>query len=177
MHEIDGSTVWKPLQRRRGTDDAQLIPAHVRHLQPRHLVEAHDVACKKIQAPPRAIFVIGREEHLQSKANAEKRRATAEMIEQRLRQTGLMTNFDVLGNVVVLTPKENAERIFERIPATVNLGEQWAAGASRLPNEAGLIYKVVGMETSPVRAKVRQLWSLVRREVVGACVPPEFPWK
>jgi urease accessory protein len=33
------------------------------------------------------------------------------------------------------------------------------------------------METAPVRAKVREFWSLVRPEVVGACVPREFAWR
>jgi hypothetical protein len=41
-------------------------------------------------------------------------------------------------------------------------------GASRLPNDAGLICKVVGMETAPGRARVRQFWSVVRPEVAGA---------
>ena len=68
-------------------------------------------------------------------------------------------------------------RVFERLPAVVNPAEKWAAGASRLPNDAGLIYKVVGMETAPVRAKIRELWSVVRPEVVGARIPREFAWR
>jgi UreD urease accessory protein len=32
------------------------------------------------------------------------------------------------------------------------------AGASRLPNDAGLVYKVFGMETEPVKSKVRAFW-------------------
>lgn len=94
-----------------------------------------------------------------------------------VRQAGIMGQFDVLATVILLTPKEHADRIFERIPAAVNLQEQWAAGASRLPNDAGLIYKVLGMETRPVRAKVREFWSLAREEVVGAKVMPEFAWR
>jgi urease accessory protein len=59
----------------------------------------------------------------------------------------------------------------------VNPTEKWAAGASRLPNDAGLIYKVVGMEAAPVRAKVREFWSVVRPEVVGVRIPREFAWR
>ena len=52
-----------------------------------------------------------------------------------------------------------------------------AAGACRLPNEAGLVYKVLGMEREPVQAKVREFWSVVRRQIVGAGVPQEFAWR
>ena len=67
-----------------------------------------------------------------------------------VRRVGVMGGFDVFGNVILLTPKRHADRIFEQIPAVVNPAEKWAAGAGRLPNHAGLIYKVVGTETEPV---------------------------
>ena len=50
-----------------------------------------------------------------------------------------------------------------------------ASGACRLPNEAGLIYKVLGRETAQVKAQVRAFWEIVRREVVGATVPAILP--
>ena len=46
-----------------------------------------------------------------------------------------------------------------------------------MPNDAGLIYRVVGKESSTVRAKVSEVWSLVRLQVTGFAVPPEFPWR
>jgi len=92
-------------------------------------------------------------------------------------QTGIMSGFDVLATVFLLTPKEHADQIFDRIPTGINRDEQWAAGASRLPNNAGLIFKVLGMETQPVRAKVREFWSLVREEVAGAKLMREFAWR
>jgi urease accessory protein len=94
-----------------------------------------------------------------------------------VRQAGVMGEFDVFGNVVLLTPKDHADRIFAQTPAVFDRSERWAAGASRLPNDAGLVYKVVGMETQPVRAIIRRFWSLVRQEVVGAAVPNEFLWR
>lgn len=94
-----------------------------------------------------------------------------------VRRVGMMAGFDVLATVVLLTPKEHADRVFERAPPVVNMEERLAAGASRLPNEAGLIYKVLGMESRPVRTKVRAFWSLVREEVVGRKLMPEFAWR
>jgi urease accessory protein len=94
-----------------------------------------------------------------------------------VRQVGIMGRFDVFGNVILLTPKQHADRIFEQTTAAINEEEGWAAGASRLPNDAGLIYKVVGAETSIVRTKIREFWALVRPEVIGAQIPHEFAWR
>ncbi len=94
-----------------------------------------------------------------------------------VRQTGVMDLFDVFGNVILLTPKDNADRISELVAAEVDLERGIASGACRLPNEAGLIYKVLGRETAQVKAQVRAFWEIVRREVVGATVPPSFLWR
>ena len=84
------------------------------------------------------------------------------------RQTGVMDSFDVFGNVILLTPKEPADRIAARLVAEVDLAAGVAHGACRLPNDAGLIYKVLGRETAQVKAKVREFWGIVREEVTGA---------
>lgn len=97
--------------------------------------------------------------------------------EQSVQQVGVMGNYDVFGNVVLLTPKNNADRIFEQVPAVFNEEEGWAAGASRLPNDAGLIYKVVATETATAKAKVRDFWAVVRPEIVGAAIPRQFAWR
>ncbi len=96
---------------------------------------------------------------------------------QNVRQVGVMGTFDVFANVVLLTPKHHADKVFDLVPAVVNLEEQWAAGASRLPNDAGLVFKVLGQESEPVQAKVREFWSIVRQTVIGAPVLPKFVWR
>lgn len=94
-----------------------------------------------------------------------------------MRQTGVMDSFDVFGNVILCTPMDNAERIQERVEADVDLAHGVAFGACRLPNDAGLIYRVVGRETAQVRARVRDFWGVVRKEVIGANLPPPFLWR
>jgi urease accessory protein len=94
-----------------------------------------------------------------------------------VRQTGVMNTFDVFANVILCTPKDNAERIHARVGADVNLAEGVAFGACRLPNDAGLIFKVLGRETAQVKAKVREFWGVVRKEVVGAELPPPYLWR
>lgn len=93
-----------------------------------------------------------------------------------VRRVGVMNGFDVLGTVVVVTPRENSDRIYEEVAANAAPGSTCAAGASRLPNDAGLLYRVLGMEHQEVQAKVREFWALVRRHVLGVSIPPVPLW-
>ncbi len=52
-----------------------------------------------------------------------------------------------------------------------------AYGACRLPNDAGLVFKVLGRETAQVRAKVREFWGIARQEITGTELPPAFFWR
>lgn len=88
-----------------------------------------------------------------------------------IRDIGVMGPFDVLGNVLLLTGRSIANRVFEETPAVFNLSEGWAAGASHLPNDAGLVYKVLGRESHIVLAQVNKFWAVVRRETVGIPLP------
>ncbi len=94
-----------------------------------------------------------------------------------MRQTGVMNDFDVFANVILCAPKDKADRIYERTDANVNLEEGVAVGACRLPNDAGLIFKVLGRDTAQVKAKVREFWETVREEIVGAALPPRYLWR
>ena len=94
-----------------------------------------------------------------------------------VRRTGVMGEYDVLANVTLATPAPCADAILEQAGAGLDTETGCMAGASRLPNDAGLVYKVLGKETEPVKAKIREFWRLVRREVVGAAIPDPRPWR
>lgn len=89
---------------------------------------------------------------------------------------GAMGSFHVFGNVVLLIPKEHADRLFDAIDPVFDKEAGLASGISRLPYDAGLVFKVLGMDTAPVSAAIRKFWSLARQEVVGARVPDNFLW-
>jgi urease accessory protein len=93
------------------------------------------------------------------------------------RQTGVMGGFDVFANVVLLAPKDVADRVDARIGAEVDLAAGVAFGACRLPNDAGLIFKALGHETAEVRARVREFWAVVREEATGSALTPPFFWR
>jgi len=96
---------------------------------------------------------------------------------RRMRQVGVMGPFDVFANVIVLTPKAHADRIHEHMLAEVDCKAGIAFGACRLPNDGGLVFKVLGMETQQVKNKIREFWSVTREVVTGSKIPREFLWR
>ncbi len=93
------------------------------------------------------------------------------------RQSAVMGGFHVFGNVIVLADREKSAALLERCPPEFRPAEGCASGASLLPNDAGLVFKVLGMEAQPVRARVRAFWEIARPILAGHTVPPEFPWR
>jgi urease accessory protein len=100
-----------------------------------------------------------------------------EPLRNPMRQAGVMDGFDVFGNVILCTPPDCAERVLAQVDAEVDHERGLAFGACKLPNDAGLIYKVLGRETAQVRAKVREFWAIARREITGAAIPAPFFWR
>lgn len=94
-----------------------------------------------------------------------------------IRNIGTMDYYDVFANVVVLTPKDTAEKIYERVEPFLDAEQKLACGITHLPNEAGLLFKALGMEPGPVKKIVREFCSKVREAVKGRPIPPEFPWR
>ncbi|MDE5707917.1 MAG: urease accessory protein UreD, partial [Alistipes sp.] len=90
---------------------------------------------------------------------------------------GAMNDYDVFANAIVLTPPEEAERIYARTEAFIDKEHRLAAGITHLPNGCGLLYKALGAETGPVKRLVRQFCSVVREEVKQRPLPEEFPWR
>lgn len=94
-----------------------------------------------------------------------------------VRQTGVMDSFDAFGNVLLLTPKDCAERVLARVEADVDFERGVASGACTLPNDAGLIFKALGRETAQVKAEVRRFWGIVREEITGTSLPQPYFWR
>ncbi|MDE6285855.1 MAG: urease accessory protein UreD, partial [Muribaculaceae bacterium] len=67
--------------------------------------------------------------------------------------------------------------IYDATEPFIDRDKKLAAGITHLPGEAGLLFKVLGMEPGPVKAVVREFCSRVRLAVKHRPVPPEFPWR
>lgn len=94
-----------------------------------------------------------------------------------VRQVGLMQDYDIFANVIVLTPEKDADPIYEKTKAFIDKEKKLAAGITRLPNRCGLLLKVLGMETQPVKQLIRDFCSTVRMQIKGKPLPKEFMWR
>jgi len=102
------------------------------------------------------------------------------VVEPAVRGVGnvaVMGSYEVFANVLFLAPPEAVARVHGATPAEFDGAARCAAGASRLPHDAGLVYKVVGMDRETVQARVRTFWGRVRQAVRGCPVPPPFLWR
>ncbi|EEQ06276.1 Urease accessory protein ureD [Yersinia bercovieri ATCC 43970] len=90
---------------------------------------------------------------------------------------GVMQTFDSFGNVILLTPKEHHDRILARVPARFDIKGGIASGATRLPNDCGLVFKALGIDSAGVKAEIRQFWKIAREEILGITLPEKFLWR
>lgn len=94
-----------------------------------------------------------------------------------VRSVGVMGRYDVWGAVTVLTRGECADQIYDSLHSHLTVDGQVALGVTRLPNEAGLAVRIVGDESSHIKAQVRKVCDGVRQVVCGRRLPAEFPWR
>lgn len=88
---------------------------------------------------------------------------------------GVMGEYEVLANVLVLTPESHIEQIYSAQAPLC--GGDVVAAATMLPNRCGLIYRVLGHESQMVKRRVREFCSVVRHEVKGRVLADDFPWR
>jgi urease accessory protein len=94
-----------------------------------------------------------------------------------VREPGAMGGYDVLGTVFALTAREHADAILERTEPVFGTGVDVVSGATRLPNDAGVVLRALGSESAPVRRRIREFWGVVRQQVLGVSVPDAFLWE
>ena len=93
------------------------------------------------------------------------------------RSLGVLGDYDIFANVIVMTPPEHLKEIYDKTQPYIDRQNHIATGITTLPNDAGLLYKVLGTDTGRVKKAVRAFCSTVRQSVKGVPVPPEFPWR
>lgn len=94
-----------------------------------------------------------------------------------VRGIGMMHRYDVFANVVIMTPPEQAETIYSRISPYIDNRNNTALGITRLPGDCGLLLKILGMESAPVKEITREICSIVRQTIKNKPLPKEFPWR
>ncbi|WP_241898906.1 MULTISPECIES: urease accessory protein UreD [unclassified Erwinia] len=96
---------------------------------------------------------------------------------QSLNGAGIMADFHVSGNVILLTPEHHHQAILTRLHPCYDATAGIAYGASLLPNQCGLVFKVLGNETRQVKSAILLFWQIAREIITGSKVPTPFLWR
>jgi len=92
--------------------------------------------------------------------------------------TGVLGDHAVVGTLFVVAPDADAtalsDALHEAVAAEGPAGAETPgdAGATTLPNDAGVLVRALGETSEPVRAAIREAWGVARRELLDAPLPP-----
>jgi urease accessory protein len=95
----------------------------------------------------------------------------------RPQRMGVMSGYDVLANVVIMSPPAEVEAIYRRLRSLPGRTGTLAVGVSHLPFDAGLQVKILTNTSQTAKMMVRHVCSQVRQVVKDAPLPEEFPWR
>ena len=88
---------------------------------------------------------------------------------------GVMHGFEVFGTALLAAPPEAVRAVREHISPVVT--PQLMSGASVLPDECGLSFRVLGKTAESVKTEIRRFWAASRLACTGQPLPEEFLWR
>lgn len=98
-------------------------------------------------------------------------RFVIEPARQRLRGPGAFGEYDVLGTLYVITRQTPAAELAEALHARVAAAPEVLAGASTLPDGAGVIVRALGARTDRVQQVLNAAWAEARQCLTGTPLP------
>ena len=88
---------------------------------------------------------------------------------------GIMHNYNHLSDIIVITPKENIEKIVNEHKPYI--ASNCALGINTLPNDCGVNIKILGNSVEELKQICRTICSTIRKIVMGKELPKEFAWR
>jgi len=97
--------------------------------------------------------------------------ANIEPKKQKLSSFGILGDYAVAGSVYILTKKRIASQLHGKIGMMVSENGKISGGVSYMKNDAGLLVRILGNETEPVKDAVLDITGSVRGAAIGAPFP------
>ena len=85
--------------------------------------------------------------------------------ENNMKIKGILGKYDIVGTVYILTKKEKLQKLEKMINEKI---EFITSGTSILPNESGIIVKILSNSTEEVYEKIYEIVKITRKEIIGA---------
>ena len=87
----------------------------------------------------------------------------------------VLGGYEIFASVLMLVPRALVSQLYDELQPAVS--DELALGVHLLPNDAGVVCRILGRDTMVVKMEVRRLCAHLRRLVKGCDMPKEFPWK
>jgi urease accessory protein len=81
---------------------------------------------------------------------------------------GVLGKYNIVGTVYVLTKKDKIQKLDEIINEKIEKSELITSGTSILPNESGIIVKILGNNTEDIFEKIYHIVKITRKEILNA---------
>ena len=81
---------------------------------------------------------------------------------------GVLGKYNIVGTVYVLTKRSKLQKLEEAINEKIEKSKLISFGTSILPNESGIIIKILGNNTEDIFEKIYDLLKITRKEILGA---------
>ena len=85
--------------------------------------------------------------------------------ENNMKIKGILGKYDIVGTVYILTEKEKLQKLEKMINEKI---EFITSGTSILPNESGIIVKILSNSTEEIYEKIYEIVKITRKEILGA---------
>ena len=85
-----------------------------------------------------------------------------------MKTRGVLGKYNIVGTVYVLTKKEKIQNLEEIINEKIQKSELITFGTSILPNESGIIVKILGNNTEDIFEKIYDIVKITRKEILNA---------
>ncbi len=85
-----------------------------------------------------------------------------------MKTKGVLGKYNIVGTVYVLTKKERLQKLYEIINEKIQKSELITSGTSILPNETGIIVKILGNNTENIFEKIYDIVKITRKEILNA---------
>ena len=83
---------------------------------------------------------------------------------------GLLGKYQILGTVFILTPKNNMQNLESTLNETIITNEKISAGTSILPDESGILLRILGNKTEDVSKVVFDTLKVCRKNFLGKTI-------
>ncbi|MDQ2685596.1 MAG: urease accessory protein UreD [Thermoproteota archaeon] len=94
--------------------------------------------------------------------------AKIEPKKENVKSFGILNNYDILGNIYILTPKDKINQIQSEILNILSrIKDVMIGGCTKLPNENGLLIRVLGSFVGDIRNLIYSIAGILRKNVLN----------